>query len=273
MQGRLSPRPKDRLQAFPWRSWKEEFRLARNCGFSNIEWLFEADDYTRNPLWTTELDEIGRLIAETGVKVRSVCADYFMPHRLFGLEDAEINRTVEVLSELIRKSAQVGVEVILIPVLEISEVQTESDKVQLLENLQGPLALARSKNVILGLETELPAAEYRELIERGGDPNLRIYYDTGNAAAKGFDIDKDLELLGPLTCGIHIKDRKLSGPSVRLGEGAANFSGFFKTLRALDYSGTVVLQTAFGDDPISDAQSHLAFVKNHLQQESIGLSR
>lgn len=270
MQGRLSPRPKDRIQAFPWDTWKDEFLSARECGFLTIEWLFEADNFTANPLWTHEIESIKKLIETTGVEVNSVCADYFMPNRLFGLAASDINRNVEVLIHLIRKSALIGVDVILLPVLEVSEVKSESDKVELIENLQKPLDVAKAMNISLGLETELPALEYRDLIERAGHPNLKVYYDTGNAASKGYDIEKDLEILAPLLCGIHIKDREPNGSSVMLGDGNANFTGFFRRLKELDYKTSLVLQSWFGDNQFDDARANLTFVNEHLQPEFAG---
>lgn len=267
MQGRLSPRPKHRLQTFPWNCWQEEFQLARNCGFDTIEWLFEADEYRSNPLWTNEVGTIERLIAETGVKVNSVCADYFMQNPLFVEPKSASRRNVAVLNELIEKSARIGVRVILIPVLEISELRTESDRVRLLENLQAPLRLAEELNIKIGLETELPADEYRILILQGNHEALGVYYDSGNAAAKAYDIASDIRELGPLTCGIHIKDRKRGGASVRLGQGDAKFKEFFQTLKSINYEGPLVLQTAFGDDHVGDAKSQLAFVRSSLSPD------
>ena len=43
MQGRLSPPIKGRIQAFPSQTWQKEFYLARDCGFSHIEWVLDPD--------------------------------------------------------------------------------------------------------------------------------------------------------------------------------------------------------------------------------------
>jgi hypothetical protein len=52
MQGWLSPPRPDRLQCFPWRTWEREFEHAAALGLDAIEWLFEPDDFKRNPVWT-----------------------------------------------------------------------------------------------------------------------------------------------------------------------------------------------------------------------------
>jgi L-ribulose-5-phosphate 3-epimerase len=265
MQGRLSPPAERRLQAFPWNSWEKEFAHARACGFDAIEWLFEAEDYEQNPLWTDAgVEKIQSLVDETGVAVLSVCADYFMAHPFFRVGDSERLRSVAVLNQLISRAAQLGIKTILVPVLEESELRNEKEKVQLLESLRAPLELAARHGIRLGLETELPAGEYNELVEQGNHPALGVYYDVGNATAKGYDSAADVRILGRHLCGIHIKDRKRNGPSVLLGQGDVNFSEFSAALAETRYAGLLVLQTAFGDDFLSNAKAHLGFVRQHI---------
>ena len=193
MQGRLSPPPEGRIQAFPWSSWREEFTYAGECGFDFIEWLFESDHFEQNPLWTKAgLSQITELISQTGVKVRSVCADYFMAHPFFRVSDEERLKSIAILETLIQRASLIGVETILLPVLEISEVRTDAEKVLLLESLRTPLELALQNSIRLGVETELPATEYLELVERAKHPALKVYFDVGNATAAGYDAAADV---------------------------------------------------------------------------------
>jgi len=265
MQGRLSPPVPGRLQAFPWLSWEQEFHHASVCKFDAIEWLFEDDGYEQNPIWTeTGLKRIRRHIATTGIQLRSLCADYFMAHPFFRVSEQERAHSVDVLNKLIVQATKVGIRTILLPVLEAAEIRTDLEKVQLLDSLLEPLPLAAAHDIRLGLETELPAPEYRALVEQGDHSALGIYYDTGNAAAKGYDIAADIHTLGPFLCGVHIKDRKRNGPSVLLGEGDVSFVAFFQALADVGYTGPLVLQTAFGEDYLDVARTHMKFVKDHL---------
>jgi hexulose-6-phosphate isomerase len=90
---------------------------------------------------------------------------------------------------------------------------------------------------------------------------LGVYYDVGNATSKGYDIASDIRFVGPLLYGVHIKDRKRGGPSVLLGQGETDFEAFFKALAEIHYTGQLVLQTAFGQDYLTIARSHLAMVR------------
>lgn len=272
VQGRLSPPVERRLQAFPWNSWEKEFAHARECGFDAIEWLFEAEDYEQNPLWTEAgVEKIQSLAEETSVVVRSVCADYFLVHPFFRVGESERQHSVAVLNQLISRAAQLGIKVILLPVLEISELRNEREKIQLQESLREPLDRAATHEIRLGLETELPATEYRELIEQGSHPALGIYYDVGNATAKGYDSAADVRELQPFLCGVHIKDRKRNGPSVLLGQGDADFDGFFETLAEVRFTGPLIQQTALADDYLAVAKSHLKFVRDRIVRPELSV--
>jgi L-ribulose-5-phosphate 3-epimerase len=266
MQGRLSPPLPDRIQGFPWETWREEFDLARHCGFDQIEWLFEEENYSENPLWTSAgRIEIENAISRTEVQVRSVCADFFMTRRLFKVPQNEQLENVTILTELISKAATIGVEVILLPILETSALETDNDAKQLCGNLQRPLDLAARSNIRLALETELQADAYCNLLLDLDHPAAGAYYDTGNAAAMGYDIAGDVTQLGEFICGIHIKDRKYKGQTVPLGQGDANFEEFFPALVKTEYAGSLILQTAFGNDFVEFGAKHLQFVRSHLE--------
>jgi L-ribulose-5-phosphate 3-epimerase len=271
MQGRLSPPVPFRMQAFPTGAWQEEFERARVCGLDAIEWLFEADDgrghsFLENPLWSEAgRAEICSKVDETSVLIKTCCADYFMPHPFFRVTEAERLESIAVLNRLIVNAAQVGVQSILLPVLEISEIRTADEKALLLQSLRGPLHLAEQKKISLGLETELPADQYLALVEDAHSPALGVYYDTGNNAAQGHDIAADANLLASRLVGIHVKDRKRGGSSVLLGQGDADFQGFFKVVKEAGYIGPVIIQAAFGTNYLETARRHRQFVEDCLK--------
>ncbi len=265
MQGRLSSPVPGQPQAFPRDSWEEEFQRARACGFDTIEWLFEAEDYEQNPLWhEVGLENIRRQILATGVQVYSVCAHYFMLHPFFRVSEQERNQSIAVLGRLIGQAAALDIDTILLPVLETAEIRTDAEATQLLNSLQEPLTLAEKHGIRLGLETELPATQYRDLVEAAHHSQLGVYYDTGNAAAKGYDIAADIQILKPWLCGIHIKDRKYGGSSTFLGQGDTPFAVFFETLTEIGYTGRLVLETPSGENAVNIGKTHREFIQNLL---------
>lgn len=271
MQGRLSPPVPGRLQTFPWASWETEFEQAIACGFDAIEWLFEEPRAEHNPLWSSlGRERIRRLAADTGIALRSVCADYFMAHPFFRVSADERTRSIEVLETLIVHAARVGIQTILVPVLETCEIRTAQEKDELIDALQQPLGVADSEGVSIALETELRADDYCALIEDAAHPALGIYYDAGNAAAKGYDLAADVRAIAPWLHGVHVKDRKRGGGSVPLGQGDADFRAFFAALTAIGYDRPVIVQAASGNDYLDLARGYATLVREHLCQ---GLGR
>ena len=269
MQGRLSPPMPGRLQAFPRGTWQQEFERARAIGFDCLEWVFEADEYEQNPLWRESgVKKILELQTRHQVAVKTVCADYFMIHPLFRGLAAERSRSVAVLQRLIEQASRIGTKVILIPVLEEAEIQSRSELEQLAESVGECLPLARAGNLRLGLEAELPGEEYLQLIDFLHSPQVCVYYDTGNNAARAHDLGQDIRLLGSRIGGMHLKDRKRGGGSVMLGTGDADFGAVLEALRAVAYRGPLILQPAFGADFLGDARRNLDFIRAFLYATS-----
>jgi L-ribulose-5-phosphate 3-epimerase len=266
MQGRLSPRPAGKLQEFPWQSYAAEFPKAARLGFHAIEWIFEAARYEENPLWTESgREEIRSLVASTGVKVQSVCADFFMLRRLAGESPAALAHHRDVLADLIVAAHAVGADRILIPLLETSAVDTPALQHEVALSLRSVVPMAERYGVTLGLEMELPGHDYARVIERVGSARVRAYYDTGNSTARGFDIARDIEPLLPLLHAVHVKDRAVGGGSKPLGTGDANFQGFFPRLLTAGFRGDFVLQHYFDEQPELEAERSLSFVEHLIE--------
>jgi L-ribulose-5-phosphate 3-epimerase len=262
MQGRLSPRPPGKLQEFPWAGYAAEFAAAARLGLHSIEWIFEAPRYEENPLWTDAgREEIRGLIAQSGVRVQSVCADYFMVHRLAGEKPADLAKNCDVLCELIVAASAVGADRILIPLLETSAVDTPELKREVVTSLRSAAPMAERYGVTLGLEMEIPGPEYAKVVSSVGSRHVRAYYDTGNSTAQGADIAQDIVPLLPLLHAVHVKDRVKGGGSKPLGTGDANFQGFFPALLKAGFRGDFVLQHYFEHAPEVEAEQALCFVQ------------
>lgn len=266
MQGRLSPRPAGKLQEFPRRGYAAEFPKAARLGLHSIEWIFEAPGFEENPLWSTRgRAEIRQLIDDSGVKVQSVCADYFMVHRLAGDGEAAVARNCAVLAHLIAAAREIGADRMLIPLLESSAVDTAELEREVVSSLRRVAPVAEQHGVTLGLEMEIAGTEYARLVESVGSSHVRAYYDTGNSTAQGFDVADDVMPLLPWLHAVHIKDRVRGGGSKPLGTGDTNFQGFFPCLLRAGFRGDFVLQHYFDEHPELEAERSLSFVEQLLE--------
>lgn len=263
IQGRLSKRPYPKLQEFPFNTWEQEFIYASELGFDSIEWIFEKDKYKENPIWSSEgRDKIIQIIKNTNVKVDSLCADYFLENPFYRREGYSIEENVEILKKLIKYSAEIGVKVILLPVLEKAEIKCDEDKLILHKGISQCIDDLEKYNIKIGFETELNAKEYLDLVKMFNHPNIGVYYDAGNCASKGYDMYKDMTILKDYVINIHVKDRLNNGPSVFLGNGDTNFKEGIPYLINNNFEGSFILQTYYEDEFKNTAKYNYDYIKN-----------
>lgn len=94
------------------------------------------------------------------------------------------------------------------------------------------------------METDLGLDKNLRLLDGLSSNSIRINYDIGNSASLGFSPEDEWSAYGENIFNIHIKDRSLNGPTVRLGLGNANFEAVHQGLKQNNYLGNWVLQTA-----------------------------
>lgn len=266
MQGRLLPPFEGRFQTFPAAGWREEFHRAKAAGLASIEWIYEVPHEADNPLRTDEgMAEMRALMAETGVMVRSICADYYMQSRL--VVDAQPQATmVEHLKWLLGRANLLGLWYVILPFVDASSLKSDQDRTALKAILAEILPLAEQLGVEIHLETDLPPKPFAALLEEVGHPFLKANYDIGNSASLGFDPEEELTLLGPRLGSVHVKDRVLKGATVSLGTGNADFPTCFRLIEAAGYQRPYILQAARGKegDEVAWAGHNREFVERQL---------
>lgn len=266
IQGRLSPPPPDHPQRFPHASWREEFSRAQACGYGCIEWLVDEEPLAANPMMQHGFAAtLHALSHATGVQVRTVCADYFMAHPMHGVDTLTRVQHAEALAGLVERAGALNIETVLVPVLERTTIRTSGEAAELADGLREPLQVAEQYGLRIGLECDLPVNGYLALLHEIDHPHVGAYYDLGNAVAMGYDIVRDLEALGPLLCGVHIKDRTRGGPSVPLGEGAVDLPAGLAAALATGFRGPLIVQGRWGDDYLALAQQYRVIVQRALE--------
>ncbi len=265
MQGRLSPPINGRIQAFPKQTWRDEFGKARACGLDLIEWIFEADEWEKNPL-ISALQEVLRLSQHSGVQIVSMCADYFMDLPLIRVSRTDQETRLDMLKELIARAEQLGVKYLGMPFVDASAIKTEEEQEEVMRYLRGCLPLAERSGVQLALETSLDPPTFTELLARLDHPNVKVNYDIGNSASLGYDTREEIEAYGKRIATIHVKDRKRGGGTVPLGTGDADFDATFAALAGAGYQGPFILQAARDGEETLLAERNVQFVRRYLEK-------
>lgn len=266
MQGRLLPKFEGRFQAHPLGYWQEEFVLAKDMGFSHIEFILDYNDYLKNPLLNTDgLKEIHKYASENHVKVRSICADYFMEAPLHAPDENKAKESRAVMSQLINAAGEIGVECIVLPCVDQSSVKTEKEKIKLIDSLNELSKSCAQKNVTISLEMDLNPGEFHSLLKELPE-EITVNYDTGNSASLGYEITEEFDAYGERISDIHIKDRVLGGGSVELGKGNADFGKVIQAMKKVKYNGIVVMQAYRDEEGLQVLRTQLQTLKKLEQQ-------
>jgi len=265
MQGRLLPKYKGRYQAHPIGYWQEEFLLAKELGLGCIEFILDYNDAHINPLLTPEgRKEILALSSQTGVRVLSICADYFMEAPLHSKNAQVVKKSIDVLSQLLAAAAELKVSDIVIPCVDHSSIRDESKRQRFQEKLSEIIPKAEESGVNLALETDLNPSHFGALLANFMSDRITVNYDTGNSAALGYDAVEELKSYGGRVSDIHIKDRTLSGGPVILGAGDWNYDLFFKELKKIGFKGHFIMQAYRDDEGLEVFKKQLGWLKEKI---------
>lgn len=262
MQGRLSPRVDGKIQAFPKNTWKNEFKLAKEIGFTSIEWIIENPLHLNPLLSEAGINQLNELIQETNVKVDFICADIFMETPIIE-ETKVLQESRDLLNLIIQNAHKIGAKCIEIPFVDKSSLRNRDYKF-LISFFNSFEEILQKYNLLISLETDLEPIKFKQLLSQ---INLRIgaNYDIGNSASLGYDFEEELNTYGERIFNLHIKDRKLGGSTVEFGTGSANIEGVLKVLSNINYKNGIIIQGARGEDDIFTAKSQFNYTKKIIQ--------
>lgn len=245
MQGRLSPIIAGKIQCFPSTSWREEFFLASQLGFSLMEWTLDQEGLYDNPLMSVAGQAaILDLKKKCGVNILSLTGDCFMQAPFYKEQGQSRKLLLEDLHRIISASACIGIKYILIPLVDNGRLENRLQEQNLFAGLKTcePVLSVNGQKIVF--ESDYCPSRLREFIDCLNPLFYGINYDMGNSAALGFNADEEFTAYGDRIDNIHIKDRLLGGTTVPLGTGNADFKRIFRNIHAVDYRGNLILQTA-----------------------------
>ena len=269
MQGRLLPKYNANYQAHPYGYWEDEFPLAHENGLELIEFILDFDKAYENPLINSKkIDYLANIISNSKVKVKTVCADYFMikPFHRGSLND--INESLSVLEKIINNGNVIGLTDIVIPCVDNSSISTLSEIDTFIKNISKLFKLLDTSKINLSLETDLNPDDFYKLLTKIDFDRVKVNYDIGNSASLGFNPIEEFEAYGHLISDVHIKDRAFQGGSVILGSGASNFEVVFAELRKKNYKGPFIMQAYRDDKGIEVFKEQLSWFKSFLDKIS-----
>lgn len=266
IQGRLT-KQKNKIQQFPTKNWKEEFKIAKKLKLGLIEWTIDHYGFYKNPLLNKKyIKSIKKISKINNIKINSVTADFFMEKPFW--KQKNFKYYIKKIKLLIKFCSVYKINFIILPLVDNSSIKNNRiEQIVITELKKLNYFLEKSKVNVL-FESDYNPQKFLKFIKNFKNKNFGINYDLGNSASLSYDIEDEFNIYGKFIKNIHIKDRIKNGKTIRLGNGSVNFKKFFKLIKKINYKGPLILQTARsvrkGDD-YNELKNNLKFLKKYLQ--------
>jgi sugar phosphate isomerase/epimerase len=144
------------------------------------------------------------------------------------------------LGEGIDASKAMGVEIILVPFFGKGDLAVDAEgRAIVAKKLKLLAPKAERSGVILALESWMSAEQNLEIIEHVDSDAVQVYYDVGNSHKRGYDIYKEIRILGKHICQFHAKDY---GAEL-FGNGDIDFKRVREAMDDSGYRGWIVFES------------------------------
>ena len=232
--------PKLQLGACDWSVGKglnpEAFDRAKQIGLQGIQVSYNTGKDQAGLSVPATLKSIHEASSRTGVKVASLAIGELnrVPYKSQPKTEEWVWNSVDAAKAL-------NVKVILLAFFSDGDLRNDNaGKKAVIERLKKVAPHAEKNGIVLGIESYLSAEEHLEIIEAVGSKSVKVYYDFRNAADAGYDVLKEIPMLGKeMICEIHMKEN-----GQRLGEGTLNWPEIAKALGKIDYQGWMQIEGA-----------------------------
>lgn len=199
-------------------TWKEKLMSAKSAGYDFVEISIDETDekLSRLDMSGEERLELVRLMAETGIPIRTMCLSGHRKYPL-GSNDPEVcKRGMEIMQKAIQLADDLGVRIIQLAGYDVYyEESSLETKKRFLTNLKKAVNMAERTGVLLGFETM--ENEFMNTVEKAmkyvtlvGSSYLNVYPDIGNItnAADTYktDVLEDLYIGKGHLVAMHLKE-------------------------------------------------------------------
>ena len=238
------------------------------AGIDYIEWIVDKYGEDVNPVLTSQgRAELTALKQQYHIATPAICADWFMDFPFLRCSPAQLAERELFLHRLIAIAQLIGADHIVLPFVDVSRIQNESEQQLIVDILGRATPVATEHNVELHLETDLAPLAFAALLNRIPQSIVKANYDSGNSSGMGYIASEEFAAYGNRIGSIHIKDRyrKPEGgvESRALGLGSADFDDVFRAMQRVHYNRGITLQVARGadDDEVAWIRAQAAFVR------------
>jgi len=142
------------------------------------------------------------------------------------------------LSESIDVCQATGSKTVLVPFFGKGDLLGDEKGIDVVvEKLKKLSPKAEKAGVILGIESYLTAEQQLDIVNKVSSPAVGVYYDVANSQSKGYDICREIRLLGKHIAEFHAKDY-----DGLYGKGSIDFKAVRSAIDDIGYRGWLVME-------------------------------
>lgn len=196
--------------------------------------------------------------ARTGVAISSVAMGTLNNHPY-----KSDPRTDEWVSDTIDVARNLGVKVILLAFFHLGDLRNDEKGIrEVIRKLKNVAPKAEKAGVILGIESYLNGADHLRIMEAVGSKNVQVYMDFRNTADAGWDVMKELKLIGTENiCELHMKEN-----GALLGKGTLPWKEIRNYLVEKNYYGDGWMQIESANPDDADVVTNYKHNMKFLQE-------
>ena len=246
----------------------QAFPSAKDLGFDGLEldWYKPEDAHGEAPLSPPHRAPLKAAAQSAGVQVHSVCAHFLNRGGLAHFDETKQSAALAAVRAGLELCRDLGARTLVVPFLGDGEINGPVAIDQLKNHLKSLAPDAAKANVILAIETSLPAAEAAALLDDVASPHVAACFDMGNCMCYSYDPVREVQALGKHIATVHAKEffadawpvgsranpRYTALNKKPLGQGQVPIKHVLDALRKANYVHYITLETtAFGDKKTS----------------------
>lgn len=171
-------------------------------------------------------------------------------------------RTIPWVGDSIDVCQALGVKVVLLAFFSEGDLRDDpKGQDEVVKRLKEIAPKAEKAGVALGVESWLSAEDHLRIIDRVGSKAVQVYYDVCNSTDRGYDIYREIRLLGSRICELHAKEN-----GSLLGQGNVDFKKVREALDDIKYSGWVQIEGAVpkGGSMLESYKANCRFLRGIL---------
>lgn len=260
--------------------WFERLMLAKKLGFDFVEMSVDETDGRLARLdWNREERmALVSAVAETGVRVPSMCLS---AHRRFPLgceDDAVRDQGLDIMRKAIKFAQDVGIRVIQLAGYDVYyQDANDETRRRFRDGLKESVEMASRAQVTLAMEImDYPlmnsiskALGYAHYLN---NPWFQLYPDIGNLSAWDNDVQMELQAGIGHIVAVHVKDTRPGVfKNVPFGTGVVDFEQCFKTLKQSGYCGPYLIEmwSETSESPETDVANARDWVRERMTRAGL----